>query len=66
MIKGRSRREFAVKFFQDLRARIAQTGAPPLGLHILMGAATPQKIGNMVSALEQGLISPTEIICRAT
>ena len=64
--KERSRREFAVNFCQDLRARIAQTGAPPLGLHILMGVATPQKIGNMVSALEQGLISPTEMICRAT
>jgi hypothetical protein len=30
-----------------------------------MGATTPQKIANMVSALEAGLISPTEIICRA-
>ena len=66
VIKERSRREFAVSFFQELRARIAQSGAPLLGLHVLMGAATPQKIGNMVSALEQGLISPTEIICRAT
>ena len=33
---------------------------------IAMGTATPQKIGNMVSALEGGLISPTEVICRAT
>ncbi len=65
VVKGRSRREFAVKFFQDLRARIAQSGVPPLGLHILMGAAAPQKIGNMVDALQRGLISPTEIICRA-
>jgi len=30
-----------------------------------MGATTPQKIANMMSALETGLISPTEIICRA-
>lgn len=26
---------------------------------------TPQKIANMVSVIEAGLISPTEIICRA-
>ena len=29
------------------------------------GCDDPQKIANMVSALEAGLISPTEIICRA-
>jgi SAM-dependent methyltransferase len=65
VLTQRSRREFAVTFFRELRARIAQSGAPPLGLHILMGATTPQKIANMMSALEAGLISPTEIICRA-
>lgn len=65
VLAQRSRREFAITFFRELRARIAQSGAPPLGLHLLMGATTPQKIANMVSAIEAGLISPTEIICRA-
>jgi ubiquinone/menaquinone biosynthesis C-methylase UbiE len=65
VLTQRSRREFAIAFFRELRARIAQSGAPPLGLHVLMGPTTPQKIANMVSALEAGLISPTEIICRA-
>lgn len=65
MLTQRSRREFAVTFFREQRARIAQSGAPPLGLHILMGTPTPQKIANMMSALEAGLISPTEIISRA-
>src|SRR5258708_7011985 len=65
VLTQRSRREFAVTFFRELRARIAQSGAPPLGLHLLMGATTPQKIANMMTALEAGLISPTEIICRA-
>jgi SAM-dependent methyltransferase len=65
VLAQRSRRDFAITFFRELRARIAQSGAPPLGLHLLMGATTPQKIANMVSALEAGLISPTEIICRA-
>ena len=66
VLAQRSRREFAVAFFRELRARIAQAGAPPLGLHILMGPTTPQKIANMVSPLEAGLISPTEIVCRAS
>ena len=65
VLAQRSRREFALAFFRELRARVAQSGAPPLGLHVVMGATTPQKIGNMMSALEGGLISPTEIICRA-
>lgn len=62
VVAQRSRREAALAFFRELRARVAQTG--PLGLHIVMGSTTPQKIANMVSALEAGLISPTEIICR--
>ena len=64
VLARRGCREAAITFFRELRARITQSGAPPLGLHLLMGA-TPQKIANMVSAIEAGLISPTEIICRA-
>ena len=45
---------------------LAAAGAlPPLGVHLLLGATAPQKIANMVSVIEAGLISPTEIICRA-
>ena len=62
----RNRREFAIEFFNQMRARAAQSGGPPaLGLHILMGASAPQKVGNMIRNLERGLITPTEIICRA-
>jgi SAM-dependent methyltransferase len=65
VVKARSRREFAIEFSRQLRARLAQSGPPPVGLHILMGATSPQKIANVVSLLEQGLIAPTELICRA-
>ncbi|HEX2136696.1 MAG TPA: class I SAM-dependent methyltransferase [Microvirga sp.] len=65
--KERSRRDFAIDFFRQLRALTAQSGGPPpLGLHILMGAASPQKVANMMDNLERGLIAPTEIIARAT
>ena len=64
--KERSRREFAIEFFRQMRARAAQEGGPPpLGLHILMGGSAPQKVANMIDNLERGLIAPTEIICRA-
>lgn len=65
VVYERSRREFAVEFFGQLRARMAQGGASPLGLQIVMGATAAQKVANMISLLDRGLISPTEIIARA-
>jgi ubiquinone/menaquinone biosynthesis C-methylase UbiE len=64
--KERSRREFAIEFFRNMRAQAAEGGGPPpLGLHILMGATAPQKVTNMMANLERGVIAPTEIIVRA-
>ena len=64
--KERSRREFAIEFFRQMRARAAETGGPPpLGLHILMGTSAPQKVANMIDNLERRLIAPTEIVSRA-
>jgi ubiquinone/menaquinone biosynthesis C-methylase UbiE len=63
--KERSRRDFAIKFFHELRQRMAQGGPSPLGLQILMGATSPQKVANMVTMLERGVIAPTEVISRA-
>lgn len=42
--KERSRREFAIEFFRQMRARAAEGGGPPpLGLHILMGTSARKK-----------------------
>ncbi|MBX9759936.1 MAG: methyltransferase domain-containing protein [Beijerinckiaceae bacterium] len=62
-----SRKAFALEFFNQMRARAAAAGGhlPPLGLHVLMGASTPQKVANMIGHLERDLIAPTEIIARA-
>lgn len=66
ILKERSRRDFAIEFFQQIRARAAQSGGPPpLGLHILMGADFAAKVANMIDNLQRGLIAPTEIVCRA-
>jgi len=62
----RSRRDFAIEFFHQTRARAAESDSlPQLGLHILMGQSAPQKVANMINSLEAGLIAPTEIISRA-
>jgi len=60
--KERSRREFAIEFFGQMRARAVRDGQPPLGLHILMGTSAPQKVANMIENLERGLIAPAELI----
>ncbi|OFX04743.1 MAG: hypothetical protein A3D94_02550 [Alphaproteobacteria bacterium RIFCSPHIGHO2_12_FULL_66_14] len=66
--KERSRRDFAMEFFRQLRERMAEVqakGSPqPPGLPILMGASAPQKVANMMGLLQRGVISPTEIISR--
>lgn len=64
VIAERSRAEFARDFFASLRARQGRPDAPSLGLQIVMGASTPQKIANMTRLLDRGIIAPTEIIAR--
>lgn len=64
--KVRTRREFAIEFFQQMRARARQSdGLPALGLNIPMGPTWRQKIDNVVANIERGVIAPAEIICRA-
>jgi ubiquinone/menaquinone biosynthesis C-methylase UbiE len=63
--KERNRRDFAIAFFAEATARTAAHGRPPLGTHILMGDDSARKIANVVANLENGLIAPTELVCRA-
>jgi SAM-dependent methyltransferase len=59
------RRDFAVAFFDQFRARtMAAGGPPPLGLHVLMGRNTPDKIQNMIQGVAKGIIAPVELIAR--
>jgi SAM-dependent methyltransferase len=58
------RRDLAIAFFARIRARMAEGGPPPLGLHVLMGADAPAKLANVVQALEEGIIAPVEMIAR--
>jgi ubiquinone/menaquinone biosynthesis C-methylase UbiE len=61
----RNRRDFALGFFADLRAKTAAAGGPPpLGLHVLMGKSTPEKVQNMIDNISKGRIAPVELIAR--
>lgn len=56
---------FAKQFFADLAAAQSRAdGPPPLGLHLIMGDNTAQKVQHMVRNIERGLIAPIEIHAR--
>lgn len=65
VLAERNRREFALAFFADLRARAAASGGPPpLGLHVLMGKNAPEKVQNMIGNISEGRIAPVELVAR--
>src|SRR5215468_3181167 len=64
--KERERRAFAIEFFKKMQARVAESGLPPLGLHIAMGSDLSEKVRNLVGNLQNALLAPTEMIPRAT
>lgn len=56
-------RAFAMNFFRDVFAKIAQAGGPPpVGLHLLTGANSPEKFANYLKALEAHQIEPVMIV----
>ena len=60
-----TRRDFALGFFNQMRAKSkANWGPPPLGLHLLMQQSTVVKLKNMVDNITAGLIAPVEIIAQ--
>lgn len=66
IVKARDRGDFARAFFREVTARAGEEGGPPpLGIHLLMKTDVPQKLANVVSGLEAGVIAPVELICRA-
>ena len=54
----------AKEFFAELQAKMSVDGAPVVGPPLLMGASAPEKIGNMVKAVNAGLIAPVELVFR--
>jgi hypothetical protein len=59
------RSDLTIGLMRKMRKDIARHGIPPLGLHVLIGPEAPQRLGNMMRALENGTIAPVEFIARA-
>lgn len=59
------RSDLARRLGREMRERAAAQGPSPLGPHLLMGPAAPQRVANVMAALERGLIAPTEMVARA-
>ena len=65
IVAERNRRDFALTFFADLRAKTAAaSGPPPLGLHLLTGESTLEKAANMIENISKGRIAPVEVVAR--
>jgi len=65
VVKERSRRDFALEVFAQMKARGASGAPAPLGLHNVMGASAGQKVKNMMGDIIAGLIAPIELICNS-
>lgn len=53
---------FAQEFFREVFRKTAETGPPPLGLHLLTGRETPAKFGNYAKGLEDRAIDPVIMV----
>jgi ubiquinone/menaquinone biosynthesis C-methylase UbiE len=57
-------RLFAIDFFHEAASRAEAAGAPPLGLHVLMGPSAQEKLANYLRAVEMRQIEPVILIAR--
>lgn len=64
LAQRRDRGEAARAFFARMQAQMAGAAPPVVGLPLLMGAAAPAKVGNMMAAVGAGDIQPVEMIFR--
>lgn len=62
LVTETDRTDFAVAFFEEVFAKVAESGPAPLGIHLMMGETAPEKFQNYVKNLEAGRIRPTELI----
>lgn len=59
------RTHFAGEFFAKMKAAATKGGIPPpIGLQLVFGAQTQEKVANMIGNIADGRIAPTEIIAR--
>jgi MPBQ/MSBQ methyltransferase len=64
VIRERHRGAFALEFTQCMMERVAQSGPPALGLHLLMGEPTKVMLGNVQAMIQEGICAPVELFAR--
>ena len=57
-------KDYAISYFDKVFAQLAQSGPPPLGLHLLTGEGTPEKFQNAYQAMKDGQTDPVIIVAR--
>ena len=50
--------------YKAMGEKIAKSGFPPLGLHLLMGETTAEKMRNSARNIEEGRTHPIQVLCR--
>jgi hypothetical protein len=56
----RERRQFAMEFFERMRAQAASS--PTLGVQLLMGEHAPVMLKNVSAAIAAGALEPVELV----
>lgn len=64
IIETLSMRDTALAFFDAIKVRLAASGPPPLGLHLVMGQDAGMKVVNMHANIAKGAIAPVQMIAR--
>ena len=68
MVGRRDRRELGIEFLTKMQRAAAQgldaPGQPRLGLPLVLGPTSGQRVANLLSALTNGVLSPTEMLFR--
>ena len=56
--------DFAIKFFENMIENVKKSGPLPLGLHLLMGENTHEKISNVFRQIKGKKLSPVVIVAK--
>ncbi|HEX2525159.1 MAG TPA: class I SAM-dependent methyltransferase [Geminicoccus sp.] len=60
-----NRRAFTLERWRQMQEQAAAHGPQPLSLHTLIGPASRERLGNVMTVLQQGTIAPIQMIARA-
>lgn len=59
-----TKKDLGLAFFAKMKARMAESGPPPLGLHLVMGRDAATKASNMATKIAKGAIAPVLMLAR--